>query len=668
MPDLLGKIRRGMRKPPSYIAARLLHEAKASTERVAAPARARALNARKLCRLTQARDINELWARCAARPFPFFPKTAESQSLEVLCPGELERIRREAGDAKALRVDLLGSGPVTLTRPIDWACDFKAGRRWPNAFFRSIEYSNLGEPSDVKVPWELSRLQWLIPLAQQYVLGGDNADALTTRNILEDWIEANPFAWSVNWTCTMEAAIRIFTLSWLFHALHASPAFADEEFRFKFLKLVYLHGDFTERHIERSDINGNHFTADAAALVFAGLFFGMGEGPVRWRDAGMMELAREVLLQVLPDGVDFEGSIPYHRLNLELFGLPAFYAQAHGLAVPAHWVQRLQDMARFTAAYMRRDGRSPVWGDADNARALPMAQVQGQFTDHRYLLGLVGWYTGDDELMRRFSGPVSELYWLCGPDAARKLKANPPPPYCSKSFQDAGLFVLADGEDHVFVSCGPVGMGGRGGHAHNDQLSFEAVLAGQTLIVDSGCNAYTGSVEDRNLFRSTGYHNTPQVDAQEINRMARLELWSRRNDAQPHLREFSTSTGAAILTLSHTGYQRLPEPVTPVRRFILKGGALRITDTYEGMGRHSVTMPLHLDPGVAVEVAGPGEYRLATPGGVFSLSWSGEGWHSTIAASRYAPSYGTVVPSRRIVWELRGKLKPLNLHIRRLDK
>ena len=62
---------------------------------------------------------------------------------------------------------------------------------------------------------------------------------------------------------------------------------------------------------------------------------------------------------------------------------------------------------------------------------------------------------------------------------------------------------MAGGGDHVFIDAGPVGMKGRGGHGHNDCLSFEAVLDGVPLIVDSGAYVYTASVEWRNRFRST---------------------------------------------------------------------------------------------------------------------------------------------------------------------
>ena len=59
---------------------------------------------------------------------------------------------------------------------------------------------------------------------------------------------------------------------------------------------------------------------------------------------------------------------------------------------------------------------------------------------------------------------------------------------------------------------------GRGGHGHNDILSFELWLDGINLVTDCGAYLYTASREWRNRFRSTAFHNVVQVDDEELNR------------------------------------------------------------------------------------------------------------------------------------------------------
>lgn len=649
--DILGKLRRAAGKPPGYIAQRAWQEGRRVADRWIAPARAAAFTDRRVLSLLGFGDVDEAWAALLERPFPFCTDLS-TEALERLAPGEVAAILAKAEDALAHRIDLLGSGPVELGPTIDWHADFKTGRRWPPVYCHAIDYNNLDEPSDVKSPWELSRLQWLIPAAQAHILTGEARYAEGVRRVLEHWIAENPYAGSVNWSCTMEAAIRIFSFAWLIRALGRSEAFADPGFRMEMLRSLVQHADFTERYIERADVNGNHYTADAAGLAVAGMFLGEAPAARRWADEGWRILAEEMQLQVFPDGVDYEASVPYHRLVAELFLLPALTARSLGRTIPPLYRTRLAAMGRFTAAYTRNDGTSPVWGDNDDARALPMSA--SGLADHRYLVGLIGLALDEPDLAADFSGPVAEIAWTLGPKAAGSLAGQTRPPRTSRVFPDGGFYVLAHGDDHVFVDCGPLGLADRGGHGHNDLMSFEAALDGELLIVDPGCFVYTASPAERNAFRSTAYHNTPQVAGEEINRFVRPDyLWTLHCDARPDVRLWETGEGRTTIVMSHSGYERLRPPVRPVRRIELDHAAHRLTieDWFEGRGAQ-VRIPLHLALGVSAAPDSDQMFRLQTSSGIYMLSWECAGeWSCEIQASRLAPIYGATAAGQMIVWK-----------------
>ena len=93
-----------------------------------------------------------------------------------------------------------------------------------------------------------------------------------------------------------------------------------------------------------------------------------GEEPNSWSNRGWKILNSELPKQVFQDGVNFEGSIAYHRLVTELFLLPALYRKSIGLEVKESYVNRLRKMAEFIRTYSRTDGSSPLWGDADDGR------------------------------------------------------------------------------------------------------------------------------------------------------------------------------------------------------------------------------------------------------------------------------------------------------------
>lgn len=654
----LTRIIRVLRKPPKVVIQRMVTELQAQTDRFRAPGRARRFDATALLEATGASSVPELWARLGDRLYAIPLQAVTEREYERACPGDFARIAAAAQAALERRADLLGSGPIELGVPIDWHRDFKTGQTWPPAFMRDIDYTNLGRPSDVKVAWEISRLQWLIPVAQLYRVTGDERCAAAVRTVLEEWIESNPYAHSVNWACTMEVAMRILTWTWFFHVFCRSEAWADEDFQGRFLRTLYLHGEFTTRYLERSDINGNHFTADAAGLVFAGLFFGRGAEPARWAEEGWQLLCGELPLQVFGDGVDFEASTAYHRLVFELFFLAARYREACGLPVPAEYRDRVVDMARFAMAYTRLDGTTPLVGDADDARALPFG---GQaITDHRYIAGLAGAHWHVPDLFKGFAGPRSEIFWTLGRRAAASLPEddNRPPSIRSAAFPHGGFYVMRNDRDHVFIDCGPVGQRGRGGHGHNDCLSFEAVLDGVHLVSDCGAYLYTASVEERNRFRSTAAHNTPQLDRQELNRFTRWDdLWTLHDDAEPHVRTWNAGRQRDEFVGSHTGYDRLDSAVRPVRTIQLDHAShtLVVRDEIEGSGDHLVTIPLHLAPGIEARSDRPGEVVLTAGPRTFLLQWSSpEDWIFEIGSSRVSPSYGIARPCTRLLWRRSG--------------
>jgi hypothetical protein len=663
--DWMGLLRRAARKPPRYVIERAVHEIRGQTERFVGPLRVRRLRTEQLWKGAGYRSLSEWWDALAERPY-LVDVTAAVVGLDEVSPGESSRVLRSADRAMAHEVDMLGSGPIRLGARIDWHRDYKTGYRWPPAYFKDIDYANLDRPSDVKFPWELSRMQWMIPLGQAYAVAGNETYATCARDILLDWIGENPVGGSVNWSCTMDVALRILSWSWFFHAFKHSESWRDPAFRSAFLRALYLHADFTARNLERSDVNGNHFAADAAGLTFAGMFFGDVGRARYWLDTGWVILSGELPLQVFSDGVDHEASIAYHRLVQELFVLPVLYRKRQGLPVSASYCDRLVAMARFTEGYCRPDGSVPLVGDADDARALPFGG-QG-LGDHRYLLGLAAVELGADDLALSFSGPRSEVAWLCGSRAAAALSEHGSDLRArSVAFREGGFYVLRSERDHVFVDCGPVGMRGRGGHGHNDLLSFEVALDDVLLAVDCGAYVYTADFRERNNFRSTAYHNTPEVDGQEINRFrCPTDLWSLHDDARHDVRALAFGEGRDRLVVSHGGYRRLASPVTPVRTFELdhEKHRLRIHDDFEGHGSHSIVVRLHLAPGIRADVSKPGRVLLSNVDRRFLAEWSStDDWALRVEPGRVSPSYGVVLDAAVLVWSRWGPLVPLDLRL-----
>jgi hypothetical protein len=653
------RARRILGKPPAYIIRRALQQADVELDRWRAPRRVRSLDRKRLLAMGGVSSVDELWDRLRHRPFPAMTAPIDAVALDRVEPGESERILAAARLACERTVDVLGTGAIVLGHSIDWARDYRVNMGWPSGFAPSIDYVNRDRPSDIKVPWEISRLQWLVPAGQAYLLTGEARYAEAVRDILQDWMLKNPLAYSVNWSCTMEAALRLFTWTWLFHVFADSPSWRDETFRVRFLACLYLHGEFTLRHIEKADINGNHYTADLAGLVMVGNFFGDFGDAGRWQGVGWAGLQEEITRQVFSDGVDFEASCAYHRLVMELFLWPALFRKARGEDVPAVYADRLCAMARFAATYSRQDGSSPLWGDADDARALPFG---GQsLGDHRYLVGLAAMAFDDAELTSWFSGPRSELAWVFGLDKTSAFAGTPSKTVPSAEFPEGGVYVMRHEGSHVFIDCGPLGLAGRGGHGHNDALSFEAWLRGVPLVIDRGSFVYTASFDKRNEFRSTASHNTPSVDAEEINRFDPENLWAMQNDARAESVSWRDDPAESLFAGTHHGYERIGVGLERRIRLDKQSHALEICDLITGSGNHDVAVPLHLSPAVSVQQGGAG-LLLRSKGAAFSVEAQGEDWMLAVEPCTISPSYGVAVPSQRLVWRKSGPL-PARLRV-----
>ena len=130
-----------------------------------------------------------------------------------------------------------------------------------------------------------------------------------------------------------------------------------------------MHGEFVASHLERGDVNGNHYLSDGVGLVFLGTFFRAhrrraGAG---WRSAERSSTA-EIFNQTSEDGVDFEKSTAYHRLVLELFLTSHLLLERNGEPVLGGMDSGSSGCWSSSRRTLKPDGLVPLIGDADDGR------------------------------------------------------------------------------------------------------------------------------------------------------------------------------------------------------------------------------------------------------------------------------------------------------------
>ena len=441
--------------------------------------------------------------------------------------------------------------------PIDWHRDFVSGYRWPeNTWYQDIKYGHL-PGVDIKAPWELARFQhlpvlvWAYRLADQHERGAAEQYRSEFRDQILDFIAHNPPRFGVNWRCTMDVGIRV--ANWLVARdlfVSAGAAF-DDEFESVFARSVLEHARHIHGNLEWDpDFRANHYLANIVGLLYAAAYLPRYEETDGWLAFAVQELHSEVLRQFGPDGAGFEASTAYHGLSAEM----ALYATALVLDLGERntfqfsdsYFSRLAGAAQFTRDVTKPNGRIAQIGDNDSGRFLKL--FGDDPLDHRHLLaafdGLVGGIArspesaivaglaGGRKIAARVDRPTLHLSNEGVPPGRVLLDVEFAPPgegltqdLRLAAYPDFGLYIWRSGRLFLSVRCGPIGLNGRGAHAHNDQLAVELNIDGEDWIADPGSYLYTPLPERRDEYRSVNAHFAPRLGDKEPGNLKLGPFW-----------------------------------------------------------------------------------------------------------------------------------------------
>jgi hypothetical protein len=524
-----------------------------------------------------------------ARP-AWKPETLR-RALERHLPDEPERVRARAERCAAGRLTIFGR-EVDVGRPgggTDWQLDAHHGGRFAE-WAPSVALPD-APGLDRKMAWAIGRGEQWVALAQAAVLDGrlarDHAGALAAS--VRDFVRENPVGQGVHWTCAMEAALRAVNLGFALHLLEGARTPLDPAFALDAVRLLAASGRFVLANLEdEGAVPNNHLAADWLGLLACAAFLPEWPESPRWGALAVEGLRRAIRDQLHPDGTTFEGSVPYHRLALELFATALVVAQAGGIRLGTEYVGRLASGFRAARALLSSSGSLPQLGDNDSGRVLAFRERGG--LDGGYLLPLgAALLSRPGLLVAPGPGDAAEVAWLLGPAALDRLaRAKPGPAPESAAFRDGGFHVVRRRGIEAFVSCGANGQRGLGGHSHNDKLSVELHVDGRLVVCDPGSPSYTGDPELRNAFRATRAHATVVVDGLEQAPIPPERLFALPEAAGARLLGLGRDAETERLAGEHRGYARAG--VGHRREVIVADGGAAVVDRLTGAGPHGVEL------------------------------------------------------------------------------
>lgn len=397
---------------------------------------------------------------------------------------------------------LFSRWPFTVTTtPPEWLANPLTGQRItdPQRVWWQIPDFD-PDVGDIKLIWELSRMDWVLAFAQR-ARNGDG-DALAQLNHwLADWCVHNPPYRGPNWKCGQEASMRVMHLAMaamiLGQVQQATHGLRD-------LVRVHLRRIAPTLQYAMAQDN-NHGTSEAAALFIGGTWLdalGHAEG-AQWARTGRRWLENRAERLIGPQGSFSQYSLNYHRVLLDTFcmaevwrwhlGLPMFSAQWQARALAAtNWLRHMVSPI---------NGDGPNLGANDGARLLQLTNTA--YRDYRPSVQLAMAMFANQRAYAANGAWNHALQWLgiLTPKALAPLVGN-------LIADDGGFAVLRRGAVMAMLRYPRF----RFRPSQADALHLDLWLDSENLLRDGGSYSYNTEPVLQNYFGGTASHNTVQFD------------------------------------------------------------------------------------------------------------------------------------------------------------
>ena len=494
-----------------------------------------------------------------------------------------------------LKMDLSGSD-------VDWHQDPFTGKRWPKGASNRINIRDAGQIGEVNYTWRVNRFQHALSLAKpDYAVNSVAYSGEILAEQIVDWIRVNPYMKGVNWTSSMEMAIRC--ISWMIsipYIIHGMDS--TDEFMSKVCHSILLQGDYIYNHLSRYSSANNHLIVELTGLFTIALAFQDNPEGYRWLSFSVGELAREAVNQIYNDGVNKEQSTNYHSAVLDCFLWITVLGQRGGTPIPRIIPQRTEAMCDFLYSIMDSKGHVPAIGDSDDGYLFWPTDMRKLNNFRSQLATCAVLFNRPD--FKASAGKFDEKsHWFLGDEGFSEFDrmGSSSTPICSHDFPDSGYYVLRSGEtadERLLVfDCGPLGYPSTAAHGHADALSIVVYAGGSPLLIDCGTYSYLRYPVWRDHFRGTAAHNTVMVNRSNQSESGGPYIWARQ--AQARCDHWYSSKSVDYVVGSHTGY-KARHGVTHRRRilFIKSGyGYWLMEDCLDGKQIFSAESLFHFHEG-----------------------------------------------------------------------
>ena len=590
-------------------------------------------------------------------PFNFISGLDEITVVRELLLGMESRsdIISDAESAFGNFFDFPSSGKLPLGERIRWNYDYTSGFEWKAGLCWKQDHFDFPKGTDIVNPWLMGRLNQLVLLGKGYLASGDEKYTEKYKQLLEQFIDENPFCASVNWQDTAEVSIRLLNI------IFSLPFFiwsekTDSGFINSLRKWVLIHSVFIENNLPAD--KGYGYLISTAALAASGLILKdsrYGERLLHISHSSTEEIIRK---QFSAEGVAKVGSILFFPHMIEaLFILKSSFGKIN-IDLSKLFEEKYAKTFNVLASMLRDDNSIAAIGDEFAGRLIPLCRAGSLKYSFPLALGCAGL---DKGFLKHFvPSPTMDVLFYLGKDAVAEYDSIPERDYqkISYGYADSGIFILRNNDIHITVDVSEIGSDFSKTAGHNDILSFELYYKGHKIITDPGTYSFYSDNLVRYKLRSVKSHNSIYIDDEEP---VELEgVFNIKEDlTKPKITEWHSDEHEDILSVQHYAYARFIDPVIIKRIFRLKKetNKLTIRDELFGGSTHRAFINLIFDPGIILIkddnsrfiFSDPvkGEVLFHTPADVLICS---------VQDTLFSGSYGSLSETKKITAAVSAKL------------
>jgi hypothetical protein len=524
------------------------------------------------------------------------------------------KLKSEAGENKNYIFDV----EFKPSADINWHYDKKYDVAFPKKYFAKINIRKENSGS-IKYVWEVNRLQYLADLAIRYSISADIKYFSLFSEIMESWIEGNPYLEGINWYSNLEVNLRLITwfLCWEIFDVNELIKENEEIANFvnnKWLPTIYLHCLYSYEHPSRFSSANNHLISEAAGLFISSSYWKFKESP-KWNKYSKRILEAEILNQHSQMGVNREEASGYIQFITDFFLISYVVGEKTENSFSDCYKQYLEKIFNYIYNLVDISGNIPQYGDEDDGKVF-ILEFGKKVNNLKSLLTSGAILFQDSKLKSMSDGFDEKNDLLFGKNGGIVFDSIPLTTSIRKSkfYIDEGHFLFRkenNGKEiYMHYDSAPIGYLSIAAHGHADALSFTLNLDGVPFLIDPGTYTYHTELEWRNYFKSTLAHNTICVDGQNQALVGGPTLWLKHYNCKTIESYLSDDTDYVQST--HDGYKSIG--VEHIREifFMKKENRFIITDQLiiKNDKEHSFEIPFHIHPDIKVDQIEGNAYNL----------------------------------------------------------